>query len=197
MDRNLKIIKYAGFGLIIIGLSAILSCLFTAWQNYKEGNISIQMIELNNTVQVKEINAGKFTSLHVGAYEFKPTFIQSIILSDDGLRVIGATTVFYLLLSIFILLIVYKRPKWISRLTEEILWKFVVISAFFFAGFKFLEFYLISEYVASFTGNKLSVYHFSSGSSTVTIVSMMLLFTIIYELFSYSRQLKQENDLTI
>ncbi|TCD10605.1 hypothetical protein EZ449_09680 [Pedobacter frigidisoli] len=197
MNKIFKVFRYAGISLIIIAITSIVSCLFTAIDNYRDGVIAIKLMESNAKHEIRVLNNAKFTDSHIGVYEFKPTMAQAIILSNDGIGEIGAATLFYLILGLTILIIANKKPSSLENLKQERLWQIVGAGAVLFFILKFLSKFLLDGYIEELT-NHLFKYDYSNiGNSNITMLSLIVVFTIIYELLSYSRKLKQENDLTI
>ncbi|RLJ80150.1 hypothetical protein [Pedobacter alluvionis] len=197
MNKLLRIFRYAGFSLIFIGLVSIANHLINAVDNYNAGQLSINLTENSVVQQVKTIGAAKFTNSHFGTYAFKPTLKQAIILSDKGLDGIGAYTAFYLIIGSVILFIAYTRPKWLENITENRLWQLVGIGGILFFALKFLFFFLMKGYVEDLTGKAFTYQTMDAGNINLGVISIIAIFSIIYELLSYSRKLKQENDLTI
>ena len=197
MNKLLRIFRYAGFSLIFIALVSIVSHLISAVGNYNAGQISINLTENNVAQQVKTIGAAKFTNSHFGTYAFKPTLKQAIILSDKGLDGIGAYAAFYLIIGSVILFLAYTRPKWLEDLTENRLWQLVGAGGILFFALKFLCFFLMKGYVEDLIGKAFTYQPMDAGNINLGVISIIAIFSIIYELLSYSRNLKQENDLTI
>jgi hypothetical protein len=197
MNKILKIFRYAGFSLVFIALISIISHLFSAYTDYQDGTISVNVVEKNVKPETKIVNGAKFTNIYVGTYEFKPTFIQAVILSGNAISNIGASIVFYLILGVAILIIAYTRPNSIENLTESRLWQCVGIGGILFLALKAAVLLLIDKYVLHLTNNQLGIPRFDLGTVNLSLLSLVAILTIIYELLSYSRKLKQENDLTI
>lgn len=197
MNKIFKVFRYAGISLIIIAITSILSCLFTAVGNYKDGMIAIKLMEINAKQDVRMINGAKFTDSHIGVYEFKPTLAQAIVLSSDGIGEIGAATLFYLILGITILTIAYNKPLMLENLTENRLWQIVGGGAILFFALKLLSKFLVDRYIEELTNHVFKYAHDNIGNINITMLSLIVVLTIIYELLSYSRKLKEENDLTI
>ncbi|MNK75463.1 hypothetical protein D3C87_950040 [compost metagenome] len=197
MNKLLKIFRYAGFSLVFIALVSIANHLIIAVSNYNARALSVNLVENDAAAQVKTMGEAKFINSHFGAYQFKPTLIQAVLLSNDGADQVFANAVFYLIIGSIILLIAYKRPKWLENLTENTLWQFVGAGAILFFALKFLFLFLIQGYVEDLTGKAFKYLHNDAGDYNLGGVSLVVILSIIYELLSYSRKLKQENDLTI
>jgi len=199
MSRILQLSRYAGISLILI--SIIIGTIHTldAVDHYRDGVLSVTMRENGPTQPSKTLASAKFTPSRVGSYQFKPTLTQSLILSGQGLNEIGTTIVFCLLTGTFILLMTYTKPHLVEGLTETRIWQFVGAAVILFFSLRFLSLYLIDGYVASLTNNAFKYRTLDAGRGPVSIemLSLVVIITIIYELLSYSRKLKQENDLTI
>ncbi|WP_431292161.1 hypothetical protein [Pedobacter sp. P26] len=197
MNKILKVFRYAGFSLVFIALVSIISHLFSAYSDYKDGAISFNVVEKNVKPEAKIIGGAKFTNKYVGTYQFKPTFVQAILLSDNAVSNIGAGIVFYLILGVTILIIAYTWPNSIEKLTESTLWQFVCAGGILFMVLKGAVVLLIDKYVLQLTNNQFGIPSFHQESINFSMLSLIAILTIIYELLSYSRKLKQENDLTI
>jgi hypothetical protein len=197
MNKILKVFRYAGFSLVFIALVSIISHLFSAYSDYKDGLISFNVVEKNVKPEAKIVGGGKFTNKYVGTYQFKPTFMQAILLSDNAVSNIGSGIVFYLILGAAILLIAYTRPNSVERLTENTLWQSVCAGGILFMVLKAAVLLLIDKYVLHLTNNQFGIPRFHQESINFSMLSLIVILTIIYELLSYSRKLKQENDLTI
>lgn len=197
MNKILKVFRYAGFSLVFISLVSIISHLFSAYSDYKDGVISFNVVDKNVKPEAKIIGGAKFTNKYVGTYQFKPTFMQAILLSDNAVSNIGAGIVFYLILGVTIIIIAYTRPNSIEKLTESILWQAVCAGGILFMVLKGVVLLLIDKYVLHLTNNQFGIPRFHQESINFSMLSLIAILTIIYELLSYSRKLKEENDLTI
>ncbi|WP_316827758.1 hypothetical protein [Pedobacter miscanthi] len=197
MNKILKVFRYAGLSLVFIALVSIVGHLFSAYDDYKDGLISVNVVEKNVKAEPKIVNGAKFTSMYMGTYQFKPTFMQAILLSDNAVSDIGAGIVFYLILGVTILIIAYIRPNSIEKLTESILWQIVFAGGILFLVLKGAVFLLVNKYVLHLTNNQFGIPSFHQKSINFSMLSLVAILTIIYELLSYSRKLKEENDLTI
>ncbi len=197
MNKLLKIFRYAGFSLIFIAMVTMVDHLISAVSNYNAGALSIDLVENSTVQQVKTLGDAKFTSSHLGAYQFKPTLMQSLILSDNGVDGVGANAAFYLVMGSVIVFIAYNRPKWLESLSENRLWQFVGAGAILFFALKFLCFFLTKQYVEDLTGDAFKYQRAGAENINLGVISLVAILSIIYELLSYSRKLKQENDLTI
>jgi glycerol-3-phosphate acyltransferase PlsY len=197
MNKILKVFRYAGFSMIFIALVSIVGHLFSAYDDYKDGLISVNVVEKNVKSEPKIVSGAKFTSMYMGTYQFKPTFMQSVLLSDNAISNIGASIVFYLILGVVILIIAYTRPSSVEKLTESTLWQFVVAGGVLFMVLKATVFVLVNKYMLHLTNNQFGVSSFHKESINFSMLSLVAILTIIYELLSYSRKLKLENDLTI
>lgn len=197
MNKLLKIFRYAGVSLIFIALVSLADHLSDAVSNYNAGQLSINLIENNAVEQVKIIGKAKFTNSHLGAYSFKPTLKQAVILSDKGIDSVGAYAAFYLIIGSIIIFIAYNKPKQLENLTENRLWQFVGAGAILFFALKFLCFFLVKGYVEDLTDKAFKYQPVAGGHINLDVISLIAILTVIYELLSYSRKLKQENDLTI
>ncbi|MGM9478451.1 hypothetical protein ACS5PU_18645 [Pedobacter sp. GSP4] len=197
MDNILKVFKYAGLSLVFIALVSISNHLISAVGNYNNGQLAVSLVEQNAAQEVKSINSAKFTNSHIGVYEFKPTFTQAIVLSGKGLGDVGASAAFYLILGVAILIVAYNKPKNFENLTENRLWQFVAAGGILFMALKFVALFLVNGYVADLTGSAFKYRNSDAGDINLGILSLFAILSVIYELLSYSRKLKQENDLTI
>ncbi|WP_231423928.1 MULTISPECIES: hypothetical protein [Pedobacter] len=196
-DKTFKISKQAGISLIIIALTTIISGLFTAYGNYRDGSIAVKLMEVNAKQKTKVVGVGKFTNSNVGVYEFKPTMAQAIILSESGLSGMGAATLFYLMLGGAILTLSYKNLGMLENITETRLWQAVALGGILFFALKFLSKFLINNYVSKLVGHEFKYFQDTTLALNFTILSLIAVLAIIYDLLSYSRKLKEENDLTI
>jgi len=197
MNKLLKIFRYVGVSLIFIALVSLTDHLSDAVSNYNAGQLSINLVENNAVEQVKIIGKAKFTNSHLGAYSFKPTLKQAVILSDKGIDSVGAYAAFYLIIGSIIIFIAYNKPKQLENLTENRLWQFVGAGAILFFALKFLCFFLVKGYVEDLTDKAFKYQPVAGGHINLDVISLIAILTVIYELLSYSRKLKQENDLTI
>ncbi|WP_412468011.1 hypothetical protein [Pedobacter sp. KLB.chiD] len=197
MNKLIKIFKYAGFCLIFIALMSVANHLIEAIDHYNAGTLSINLVENNVVQEVKNIGKARFTNSHIGSYAFKPTLKQAIILSGEGIDVPGSHAAFYLLLGSIILFIAYKRPEWLENLTEVRLWQWIGAGIILFFSLKFLSFWAMKGYVEDLTGKAFKYQPIIAENINLGVISLIAIFSIIYELLSYSRSLKQENDLTI
>ncbi|GGG93785.1 hypothetical protein [Pedobacter zeae] len=197
MNKLLKIFRYAGFSLIFIALVSVTDHLIDAVSNYNAGRLSINLIEKNAVQQIKTFGEAKFVNSHLGVYSFKPTLKQAIILSGKGLDSVGAHAAFYLIMGSTIIFIAYTKPKWLENLTENRLWQLVGAGAILFFTLKFLCFFLIKQYIEELTNKAFNYQPMNRENINLGVVSLIALISLIYELLSYSRKLKQENDLTI
>lgn len=195
--NTFKISRQAGISLILIAITSIVSGIFTAVGNYRDGSIAIKLAEPYAKKEVKIIGAGKFTNSNIGLYEFKPTLMQALILSEDGLGGMGAATLFYLMVGGVTLTLNYKKPEIFETITETRLWQSVAIGAMIFFALKFLSMFLINQYVSKLSGHDFKYFLDTNLSFNFTLLSLFAVLAIIYDLLSYSRKLKEENDLTI
>jgi len=196
-DNTFKISKQAGISLIIIALTTIISGLFTVYGNYRDGTIAVKLTEVNAKQETKVVGVGKFTNTNIGVYEFKPTLVQAIILSESGIGGMGAATLFYLMLGGAILTLNYKKSKMLQNITETRLWQAVAVGGMLFFVLKFLSTFLVNNYVSKLIGHQFKYFHDTTLSLNFTMLSLIAVLAIIYDLLSYSRKLKEENDLTI
>lgn len=196
MNKILKVFRYAGFSLIFIALVSIISHLFSAYSDYKDGSISFNAVDKNEKAEPKIVNGAKFISMHMGTYQFKPTFKQAVLLSDNAVDM-GASIVFYLILGVVILIIAYTSPNSIEKLTERKLWQFVSAAGILFIVLKATVLLSIDKYLLHLTNNQFSIPRIQLESFNFSMLSLIAILVIIYELLSYARKLKQENDLTI
>ena len=196
-DNTFKISKQAGISLIIIALTTIISGLFTVYGNYRDGSIAVKLMEVDTKQETKVVGVGKFTNSNIGVYEFKPTLLQAIILSESGIGGMGAATLFYLMLGGAILTLNYKKSEMLENITETRLWQAVAVGGMLFFALKFLSTFLVNNYVGKFIGHEFKYFHDNTLSLNFTMLSLIAVLAIIYDLLSYSRKLKEENDLTI
>jgi len=195
--NTFKISRQAGISLIFIAITSIVSGIFTAVGNYRDGSIAIKLTEPQAKKEIKIIGTGKFTNSNIGVYEFKPTLMQALILSEDGLGGMGAATLFYLMLGGVTLTLNYKKPEIFEKITETRLWQGVAIGGMIFFALKFLSMFLINQYVNKLSGHDFKYFLDTNLSFNFTLLSLFAVLAIIYDLLSYSRKLKEENDLTI
>jgi len=123
--------------------------------------------------------------------------MQALILSEDGLGGMGAATLFYLMVGGVTLTLNYKKPEIFETITETRLWQSVAIGAMIFFALKFLSMFLINQYVSELSGHDFKYFLDTNLSFNFTLLSLFAVLAIIYDLLSYSRKLKEENDLTI
>lgn len=197
MNKILSVFKYAGFSLVFIAIISVANHIISAVSNFNNGLLSISLIENDVRQEVKIVNDAKFINSHLGVYEFKPTLMEAIILSERGIDNIGPNVVFYLILGAAIIVVAYIKPKSVENLTENRLWQLVAAGGILFLSLKFLTKFLIDEYIGNLTHNAFKYYYPADGSFNLNILSLIAILSVIYELLSYSRKLKAENDLTI
>lgn len=197
MNKILSVFKYAGFSLVFIAIISVANHIISAVSNFNNGLLSISLIENDVRQEVKIVNDAKFINSHLGVYEFKPTLMEAIILSERGIDNIGPNVVFYLILGAAIIVVAYVKPKSVENLTENRLWQLVAAGGILFLSLKFLTKFLIDEYIGNLTHNAFKYYYPADGSFNLNILSLIAILSVIYELLSYSRKLKAENDLTI
>jgi len=197
MNKILSVFKYAGFSLVFIAIISVANHIISAVSNFNNGLLSISLIENDVRQEVKIVNDAKFINSHLGVYEFKPTLMEAIILSERGIDKIGPNVVFYLILGAAIIVVAYVKPKSVENLTENRLWQLVAAGGILFLSLKFLTKFLIDEYIGNLTHNAFKYYYPADGSFNLNILSLIAILSVIYELLSYSRKLKAENDLTI
>lgn len=197
MAKLIKIFRYSGFCLIFIALTSVANHLIDAVDHYQAGTLSINLVENNVVQEVKTIGKARFTNSHIGSYAFKPTLKQAIILSGAGIDGLGAHAAFYLILGSIILFIAYKRPEWLENLTEVKLWQWVGAGIILFFSLKFLSFWAMKGYVEDLTGKAFKYQPIIAENINLGVISLVAILSVIYELLSYSRSLKQETDLTI
>lgn len=197
MNNILKVFRFAGLSLIIISIIFISNHLISAIVDYNKGLISVHLVKKNVPKDVQVIDGAMFTNSHIGSYEFKPTLLQSILLSNDGIVDNGSNAVFYLILGSIITMLAYLKPKWLENLTENRLWQFVGAGSVLFFALKFLTKFLVDNCVDDLTHHAFKYYYSNIGDVNLNVMSIVAVLTVVYELLSYSRKLKQENDLTI
>lgn len=193
----IRIFKYSGFSLIFIALLFLALHFVSAAGAYRDGVLQIKVKEKDAMQNVKIINGLKFRSSNIGILEIKPNLIQSIVLSDKEFKDNGASVIFYLILGVVISLIAKFKPVIVENLTESKLWKMVGVGGIAFIGLKFLMAILADHYVEKLAGTTFKYYYSDADSINLNVVFLIMVISVVYELLSYSRKLKQENDLTI
>jgi len=197
MNKIIKVFSYAGFSLLVIGAISIGNHLFKSLKNFNNEKLSFYVVDINANSHTLELSDAQFITANIGTYQLKPTFVQAILLSNNSLAGDVTNALFLMLLGIAILFVVKRKPLAIEGLTEDRLWQFVGAGTILFFALKFSSLYFVKQYVLG-----LTLYRFEYSGLNDTPIGMMILalvivLTVIYELLSYSRKLKQENDLTI
>jgi len=197
MDRILKIFMYAGRACLLLAFLTIVSGLVRTCIDDNEAKIAINVMEKNPERIVRHIDGAIFTDLHIGRYEFKPTFIQMFILSNDSGSNRWSLVSFCIILGGTILFLVRRKPATLAKLSEEGLGKFVFISLALYLVLKALFMVAIDRYILSLTNYRFGAPKIESFDIEITILILIVIERVISSLLSYSKKLKEENDLTI
>lgn len=197
MNKIIKVFKYAGFSLLILGVFSLGNHLFKSIAGFRSNQLSLYVVEVSAKSSITKLSNAEFTNANIGTYQFRPTFVQAILLSNSSMAGDVTNGLFMMLLGFTILVVAKKNPLVIEGLTEDRLWQFVGAGTILFFTLKFSSLYFVKQYVLDLTKYRFEYSELNDAPFGIAILALIVVLTVIYELLSYSRKLKQENDLTI
>jgi len=195
MDTITQIIRNSAYSLVIFCIISIVIRLIFSIVDYKNESISFSVKKTGAPTEeiIKEIH---FTAIGVGKVEMKPTFIQSVILSENIYRDGGATMLFYLISSFTILWSIKGKEIHLENVTEKKIAKILWIGLAFFLVPKILFEILLDQYISNLTHGMFEHYDSSSFFDSCIYIGIIL-FNAAYGFIEYAKKLKQDVDLTI
>lgn len=197
MNKIIKVFRYAGFSLLVIGIFSVGNHLFKSLNDFKNEKLSFYVVDMNAKSNTIKLPDAEFENANIGIYQFKPTFIQAILLSNNSIASDVANGIFFIVLGLAILFMAQYKPRALEDLKEDKLWQFVGVGTILFFALKFSSLYFVKQYVLDLTLYRFEYSGLNDTPFGMPILALIIVLTVIYELLSYSRKLKQENDLTI
>ncbi|WP_316827759.1 hypothetical protein [Pedobacter miscanthi] len=195
MNTFTTTLRTSAITLIAFCIISVVAHLVFACVDYHSEKLSFLVKKASNP-QIENIQDLKFESKQIGELTIKPTIMQAIILENGIYKDGGATMLFYLISCFVILNITKKKEITLESLTEKNIAKVLLTGSALFFALKFLSRILLNESVEALSIGQFKHYDNLQGFFGSSVLVLMI-FNAVYSLIEYSKQLKQENDLTI